>query len=315
MSMSGSSSRRLLSQLVYRSSRIQPVVPQTPRRLGVTIALLVAAGGCAWTVQAFPEYDISRHLRTRWIAQADAAALPNPTKGKGNAETRADPETSVSFPLYLKLSTPTPDLALVGLGVRKVSFLRVKVYSVGFYLEDRVLQHLDDIPGWQSFTAQHLLTPPTTNPSDPLGAPQLSGEALMRTLLEAGTACAVRIVPVRNTDFSHLRDSFTRALLARQKIARAKSEITEEDEARIAESLQTFKSLFPSQSLPKGESLVLIRTTDGSLHVESGGRLLGSVRDAWVAREMMLAYFADKDIISPVLKEDVAKGLEQYNRK
>lgn len=71
----------------------------------------------------------------------------------------------------------------------------------------------------QTYTAQHLLTPPSPKVS-PLGSPEMTGEALIRSLLDAPIACAVRIgetachilsiirpdafrhpVPVRNTDF------------------------------------------------------------------------------------------------------------------
>ena len=49
---------------------------------------------------------------------------------------RIDSSTSIPFPISLSpLSLPasSPTLSLVGLGVRTVSFLKVKVYSVGFY--------------------------------------------------------------------------------------------------------------------------------------------------------------------------------------
>ena len=114
----------------------------------------------------------------------------------------------MAHPLYLGLSTITPPLTLVGLGVRKVSFLRVKVYSAGFYLEETATKGLDDVPGWhvslrlvcklfhaltsQSYTATHLLTPPTPT-TEPGGSPQLSGEGLMKSLLDTGVRCAVRI--------------------------------------------------------------------------------------------------------------------------
>ena len=121
---------------------------------------------------------------------------------------------------------------------------------------------------------------------------------------------------------------------------------------RLAASLQLLKSLFPAQSVPKGQSLILVRTSAGSLVVEyevsdggvtggepaaeligRQGRVLGEVRDQWIAREIMLAYFADKDVISPKvsrsfiqrrrlfahpapqLKEDVAVGLEELTKR
>lgn len=58
--------------------------------------------------------------------------------------------------------------------------------------------------------------------------------------------------------------------------------------------------------------------------------MLGQLDDPWVSKEMMLAYFADKDVISPKvcydeqgktptdttqLKEDVAAGLEGFIKR
>lgn len=84
---------------------------------------------------------------------------------------------------------------------------------------------------------------------------------------------------------------------------------------RISESIQSMKSIFPAQTVPKGKSLVLIRTGAGNLVVEYEGKVLGQVDNSWVAREMMVAYFADKDVISPMLKEDVAHGLEKFIKR
>lgn len=86
---------------------------------------------------------------------------------------------------------------------------------------------------------------------------------MINNLLDTGAKCALRIVPVRNTDFSHLRDGFMRAVQARQKIARTSKKLSEEDEVRIGESLQKLKALFPAQSVPKGNALVLLRTPTG----------------------------------------------------
>lgn len=61
---------------------------------------------------------------------------------------RVDPETSIEFPATLPLATPSPPLTLVGLGVRKVSFLKIKVYSAGFYLQEGATRCLHHIPGW-----------------------------------------------------------------------------------------------------------------------------------------------------------------------
>ncbi|OWZ80772.1 hypothetical protein C365_00597 [Cryptococcus neoformans Bt85] len=228
---------------------------------------------------------------------------------------RVDPETSIEFPLSLPLATPSPPLTLVGLGVRKVSFLKIKVYSAGFYLQDGATRCLHHIPGWATFTAQHLLTAPSPSPAGETAAPQLSGEALMANLLDQRIACAVRIVPNRNTDFGHLRDAFTRALIGRQKLERAKGALSEADEARISEAIQTLKTFFPAQTVHKGKSVTLLRPPDGGIVVEFEGAILGKLNDSWIGKQLILTYFADNGAVSDKLKEDVAKGLEGFTNK
>jgi hypothetical protein len=72
-----------------------------------------------------------------------------------------DPDTQIPFPLHIAGTSPfSPALSLVGLGVRKVSFLRVKVYSVGFYLEESLTSRLLDIPGWSVSLNRWLLVRP-----------------------------------------------------------------------------------------------------------------------------------------------------------
>jgi hypothetical protein len=48
-----------------------------------------------------------------------------------------DPATSITFPKTMRIPSNIgiPPLTLVGVGVRTVSFLGIKVYSVGFYVD------------------------------------------------------------------------------------------------------------------------------------------------------------------------------------
>ena len=48
-----------------------------------------------------------------------------------------DPNTSIPFPktIHIPSRIPIPDLSLIGVGVRTVSFLKIKVYSVAFYAD------------------------------------------------------------------------------------------------------------------------------------------------------------------------------------
>lgn len=48
-----------------------------------------------------------------------------------------DPDTSITFPKVVMVPSKAnlPPVSLIGLGVRTVSFLGIKVYSVGFYAD------------------------------------------------------------------------------------------------------------------------------------------------------------------------------------
>ena len=80
-----------------------------------------------------------------------------------------DPDTSTLHPVTLPLTSTTTPLTLVGLGVRTVSFLSVRVYSAGFYVEDESIKTLHDIAGWTvrftHSTISRRLTTRTTLPT------------------------------------------------------------------------------------------------------------------------------------------------------
>lgn len=49
----------------------------------------------------------------------------------------ADPETFIEFPKTINIPSKIriPTMTLLGVGVRRVSVLKVKVYSIGFYAD------------------------------------------------------------------------------------------------------------------------------------------------------------------------------------
>lgn len=118
-------------------------------------------------------------------------------------------------------------------------------------------------------------------------------------------------VPVRNTDFGHLRDGFTRTLLARAKDARKRGELSDADDERITGAIQQLKVAFPAGSVPKGSELTIVRTPDAHLVIEYRGTIVGSVADTWVADNMIRAYFAPAPI-SPPLRDSAALGFQKY---
>lgn len=202
-----------------------------------------------------------------------------------------DPATSIAFPKTLRIPSkfPLPQFSLVGVGVRTVSFLGIKVYSVGFYAD---------------LANPNLNILMTATPDEKI-------EHIVRN-----TACAIRIVPTRGTSYSHLRDGFMRALTARMQLAHARATITPEEEAAAQSPLRTLKSLFPTTSMSKGKPFDIILVAP--LRSPSRPRTLvlrdmGSVENDWVSEEFVLAYFEGNGI-SPPLKKAVTERMQAFGK-
>lgn len=218
-----------------------------------------------------------------------------------------------------------------------MSFLRVKVYSAGFYMDKKALEEsARTTKGWLPG-----VSPPRSRErsgNSTLMTPlDFSRQTITRQITERHQRCrlcpcrrsfdgehsqraselrdqnrrALPVsnssrqlilpcipVPTRNTDLAHLRDGFVRAISARQKLALKTMALGPEQSDAVSESITTFKNFFPNSSVAKGQELLLVRTFDGNLAVEYGGKTMGVLRDPWVAKEMMLAYFADGNVPS-----------------
>ncbi|CAE7139145.1 unnamed protein product [Rhizoctonia solani] len=212
-------------------------------------------------------------LRTGTYA-LDAQLTPTETE-------RSDPATSIRFPTSLKLDGESK-MTLLGLGVRKVSFLGIQVYSVGFYA---------DVNKVDTKTLRQCKSP----------------EECIRLLIQT-TSCALRIVPTRATSYTHLRDGFIRTIQARQALGRKDGSLTTEREEALHTPLQQFKGLFPTAAFKKHEPLHIILSSPTLKPRELRLYQLGTVQDDWLATEFFLAYF--HGTISPPLIEDVKQNVE-----
>ncbi|KAJ4476677.1 chalcone isomerase, partial [Lentinula aciculospora] len=196
-----------------------------------------------------------------------------------------DSATGIRFPKTIRVASkvPLPTLSLVGVGVRTVSFLRIQVYSVGFYAD---------------LNNANLKFEPTMTPDDKI-------REIVNTC-----ACEIRIVPTRNTSYSHLRDAFIRAITARLRDGRKNGTTTEEEAVEAASPIRKLKTLFPNTALTKHSPLdiFLYPPTPGKPRALTF-RDLGSVESDWVAREFVLHYF-DGDGPSPALKKMVVETVE-----
>ena len=147
-------------------------------------------------------------------------------------------------------------------------------------------------------------------------------EDIWNAVLEDGGIRSVfRIVPTRNTDFSHLKDGFVRQVTGKtQHFSSRRSDQSFGDES-FGQSMNLFKDLFgaaPRKQLPKGEILLLTRDAKGKLGAwyedPKGARTrFGPViDDERISRLVWLQYLSGKNPSSPGARKSIVDGVMEY---
>ncbi|KAI5865277.1 chalcone isomerase [Durotheca rogersii] len=212
------------------------------------------------------------------------------------------------------------EYTLVGLGVRTVSFLSIQVYMVGYYVATQ------DIAAIQSRLVKEINPIATTLVAgereelraallDPVQGERLWGEILR----EARPRSLFRVVPVRDTDFHHLKDGFVRAITARLRARGAAGDDSGDygDDA-FREAMRDFRAAFNRGKAPRGRELLLVRDGAGRLTIafddgrSRGAMALGSVADERVSRLLWLNYLAGAKVASEPARRSVIDGVMEF---
>ncbi|KAI0397294.1 chalcone-flavanone isomerase [Xylariaceae sp. FL0594] len=202
---------------------------------------------------------------------------------------------------------------LVGLGVRTVTFIGIQVYMVGYYVATQ------DIAAIQARLTKEINPIATTliaSEKDALRQALLEperGEALWNSILEEVRPRSVfRIVPVRDTDFHHLRDGFVRAITARSQGNNA----VFGDEA-FGNAMKDFRAIFNRGKVPKAQEMHLCRDSTGKLTItyndgKHGTSILGEIDDERVSRLLWLNYLAGKNVASEPARKSIVEGIMEF---
>lgn len=220
---------------------------------------------------------------------------------------------SVISPTLLVPPSATADTeyTLVGLGTRSVSFLGINVYVLGYYiatadiaeLQARLVRKINPIASTLVSTEKDDLRAKLLD--------AVEGESIWEELLQSGVPArsCVRVVPVRDTDFPHLRDGFVRAIQARADRA--------QDE-EFGEALKEFKRIFNRGKVPKKKELLMLREGTGKLTLvyddgkSSGRQLLGIVDDERISRALWMNYLGGKKVASEEAKQNIVNGVMEF---
>ncbi|KAH3939632.1 hypothetical protein HBH53_232770 [Parastagonospora nodorum] len=257
------------------------------------------------------------------------------------------------FPRTIRLPTDTTgpeqvssdaEYQLLGLGIRKVSFLRVQVYVVGLYVKTADIGTLQNhLINTVNPTASALIPGEKEDLRAALLDPEKSNKIWEAILSQKGTGAvdmAFRVVPCRGTDFKHLQDGWMRGIasrtdevrrkqadLLRQQAAENKSialpkpvEENEFSDDSFGLAMKEFKNMFQGKGkAPKGSVVILTRNKAGTLGalyqpvVQEGKKMgaatwLGEVRDERVSRLVWLLYLGGQNVSSEPARQSIVDG-------
>lgn len=258
-----------------------------------------------------------------------AVAHPEEEAHAGDEEVPTGSDAVPTFPRIIELDDhqeeesgrkgAKTEYQLVGLGVRTVSFLQIKVYVVGLYVAT------DDVAALQGALVRKVNPIATTLiPAEKddlqrlLLDPERGEEIWADVLRNTSLRTVVRIVPTRNTDFQHLKDGWIRGITTRAQAASRRGE-KEFDDDDFAAAVRDFKGVFGAggrKKVPKGKTILLMRNRKGEMTVLAEGddegkglQRLGSLKDERISRLVWLNYLAGKNVASESARRSVVDGV------
>lgn len=190
------------------------------------------------------------------------------------------------------------DHKLVATGVRSVTFISFKVYGVGLYVAAK------DEGKIASTVKEYLQKHEGKSVADLLNDKEIS-QQLVDDIAQK-VPYAVRITPVRNTDFGHLRDGLTKSILASPMAKTIKQEVGEGVE-QLRQVFLGFKG-----SVPKNHTLWVISDTKNVSVSYEGKKLteMGVINEPSIARVLLVLYLSNAKPLSESLRKNFVSYVE-----
>ncbi len=229
---------------------------------------------------------------------------------------------SPALPAGIGAAQEEEEYQLLGLGIRTVSFLRIQVYVVGLYVAKGDVGRMQEmlVKASVGSGASTLVQGEKEDLKKTLLDREGSTKVWSQVLKEGGIRSAVRVVPTRDTNFSHMRDGWIRGIDLRGK----GKEFEGED---FTMAVDQFKGILGGRgSVGKGKVLLLGRGNNGALRAwveedavgletktstPKGGTmtLLGTVQDERISRLVWMGYLAGQNVASEDARRSVVDGV------
>ncbi|SCU80692.1 LANO_0B00892g1_1 [Lachancea nothofagi CBS 11611] len=225
-----------------------------------------------------------------------------------NIDRSVEVDKSVS-PFTVTLGPPdyplTASYNLLGFGPRAVTFVNFKVYALGIYVANEDLPLISKIFN-SNYLSKAFLDTDTSkshseNVENALRDP-IKSRALIGNLIDGGVRMAAKITPIRNTDFSHLKEGLIKSILNHPD-AKKNQEI-------VSRGIQELKDAFTRKGfVPKNDDLLIELQINGSLQLSYCSRknnekiMLGRVDEPIIGRMLFSQYLSGPKPLSPATRD------------
>lgn len=210
--------------------------------------------------------------------QVDNAIDPFPvTIGKGNLPVSSE-------------------YTLIASGVRSVTFIGFKVYGAGMYVSKK-----DE--GKIAATIRKYTAQTGKSVADVLNDKEVSQQIVDE--IATSVPYALRITPVRNTDFGHLKDGLTKSILASPMAKTMREE--------VATGLEQLRKVFSGfkGSVPKNHDLwVVSNTREVSINYDANTDM-GVITEPCIARVVLVLYLSNARVLSEPLRKSFVAYAER----
>jgi len=198
------------------------------------------------------------------------------------AQTVNEPSSGVPFPL--RIAAPGGgEQVLMGTGIRTKTFLKVKVYAFGLYVDSA-----GAAGALASYAGQDLKT-------------LQKDKSFYDAILARQFPMSLRLVMTRDVDGETMAGAFEEALLPRVQEAAASMNMPGGEEA-----LQSFRGYFSLSEMTKGAELVFTCTPDGTLSSNVKGEMKPAIQSPALCWALFDVYLGAKPISGDGKKSVVA---------
>ncbi len=220
-------------------------------------------------------------IRSLLFLTAFSAAVP---LGAQQVATVEEPSSKVPFPTELTVPGGSATQVLAGTGIRVKTFLKVKVYAFGLYV---------DPDGARSTLSAYKDMSASTLERD---------QAFYRRILDQDFAMTLRLVMTRDVGGEDMADAFDGALRPRVQHAAAEMGMPEAETA-----LDQFRGYFSLDEMTKGAEIVFSCSPDGRLTTSVTGEPQASIESETLCWALFDVYLGEKPISGDGKKKVISR--------